>query len=156
MRRITIGGHPLHPATVHAPIGLLGTAFIWDALGIWRGEPVWWEISYWTLLAGVVLAGPALLSGFLDYLTLPEQPALMRDANRHMTVMLLAASVFLVRLLLQSGSDSPLGSSRFTLILLSAGGTLLLLAGGWLGGSLVYRHGAGRDEGDARRSGGVG
>ena len=151
MRRIQMAGHPLHPAFVHFPLGILPLVPLWDLLGIVRGEPYWWTIAFWTAVAGVAIAGITLTTGFLDYAALPEDERITRTADRHMYVMLAAGGIFIGRLLAQGGAAPPAGGSSILALALSVVGAVLLLLGGWLGGELVYEHGVGVKEGGGDR-----
>ncbi|MNV91239.1 hypothetical protein D3C71_1857170 [compost metagenome] len=72
----------------------------------------------------------------------PEGPA-MRVAYWHMGTMLIAGTLFTVRLLLRLEELHPLEPDTLSL-LLDAAGFFCLAVGGWLGGTLVYHHGVGR------------
>src|ERR1044071_3438031 len=74
---LRVFGHPLHAALSHLPMGLLGTAPLWDAVGVWRGEAVWWAISYWGVAAGLASTCVAACAGAVDYAAIEEvDPAL--------------------------------------------------------------------------------
>lgn len=78
---LRVFGHPLHAALSHFPMGLLGTAALWDALGAWRGEAVWWTVSYWSVAAGLAAACVAAVAGAVDYAAIEEgDPALATGA----------------------------------------------------------------------------
>lgn len=141
--RLRIAGHPLHPALVHFPLALWCATALWDLLGAWRGEPHWWALGYWSLALGLASALPAVVSGFVELAALREQAAL-DQALRHMAVMLAAAAVALGNLLLRPASAPPPGDLVPALLALSLLCVALLAVGGWIGGDLVYRRGAGR------------
>lgn len=151
-RQARIAGHPLHPAFVHFPLALWFVAIFWDAVGWWRPDPLWWQMAYWCLALGVAASLPALVTGLLDYLALrPDEPGL-DAATAHMMVMLSAAAAFGASWLVRAQAGAALAPSALVLALALAGAALLAV-GGWLGGTLVYRHGIGRaNDGDASRS----
>jgi uncharacterized membrane protein len=64
---LRVFGHPLHAALSHTPMGLLTTSLLWDAVGIWRGEALWWSISFWVIAAGLAGAAAAAMAGLVDY-----------------------------------------------------------------------------------------
>lgn len=59
MKGLRVFGHPLHAVLSDVPVGLLGTSLVWDAVGLWRGEPVWWAISFWAIALGLAVAAAA-------------------------------------------------------------------------------------------------
>ncbi|SBV37302.1 conserved membrane hypothetical protein [uncultured Stenotrophomonas sp.] len=132
--------HPLHPALVHFPVACWSLAVVADFAGLWFGE-IAWRWSGGLLAAGCVLALAAMLAGMAELPRVPEGAA-MGDAWRHMGAMLLAFSLFVVRLLLRLDHLQPLPPDRVS-FLLDAGGFLALAVGGWFGGRLVYGHGVG-------------
>jgi uncharacterized membrane protein len=134
-------GHPLHPALVHLPMGLLLSTPLWDALA-WRGGGAWWTVAAATCGLGVLGALVAAVAGVADLLTLePDSPA-QRTALWHMVVMLVAVSAFGATLLVRRG-DAPTGGALTAVLACDAAGLVSLGLGGFLGGELVYRHGAG-------------
>jgi uncharacterized membrane protein len=133
MKQLRVFGHPLHPATVHFPLAAIALApagDLFDGLG------------YYALVAGVALSLPAAVTGFLDYIALPDGPAL-RTGTWHLLVMLTAVGLAGGAIALRPGGGPP-GAWAWGLEISAA---VLVLAGGWLGGELVYRHGAGRVDG---------
>lgn len=139
--RLRIASHPIHPALVHFPVALWPVSLLWDIVGLWRGDPLWWQLSFWCLALGLIAALPAIAAGFMDYTSLPNDHPALGTANAHMLIMASATIAFLVSLLVRGGPAATTLAIGF-----SALGTALLVAGGWLGGTLVYRHGVGRVE----------
>jgi len=145
--------HPLHPALVHFPMGLLPLSFLWDLISLWRGTgglseaAFWGSFAFWTLVAGLVALLPALGTGFLDFLAIPdENQGALTAAYWHIGVMILAASLFTVSLFLRMGIETPVRPTPLFALVFSALGALTLLAGGYLGGKLVYEYGIGHEE----------
>lgn len=145
--RLRVAGHPLHPVLVHFPVALWPTSLLWDVVGLWRGDSLWWQLSFWCLALGLIAALPAIAAGFLDYAQLPNNDPALGTANAHLSIMAGATTVFLVSLLVRGGAAVADSSPSMLAVVLSAVGTVLLLVGGWLGGTLVYRHGVGRVNG---------
>jgi len=138
--RARIAGHPLHPALAHFPVALWLAAVLWDAIGWWRvGEPLWGQMSYWCLALGLVAALPTAATGLIELLSLaPGEPAIA-TATAHMLVMLTATGLFGASWLVRA-TDGAVGWA----IALEVVGAAVVFVGGWLGGTLVYRHGIGR------------
>jgi uncharacterized membrane protein len=132
-------GHPLHPAVVHFPVGLLFSATIADVawLAGLTGDVHVGAI----MMAGGVAAGlVAMALGMIDFTTL-EEPV-VSYALQHIAAVGLgwlgyAIALYLRRDILTGGSS--LGTASVVISLVSA---CLLAGGGWLGGRLVYTFGA--------------
>lgn len=142
--RLRLFGHPAHPPMTHLPIGLWAAACLADAAALLRPEHYWWPLAFWCLAAGTAAALPAAATGFVDYLALPADHPAGRTATRHLLVILAAATLFVLSLVLHRGALEGGGPARPALAVAASGlGLVLLLAGGWLGGELVYGHGLG-------------
>lgn len=138
-------GHPVHAILSDFPLALLGTSLLWDAIGLWRGESVWWAISFWTIILGLAVALLAVMAGAMDYATIPQDHPALGTALRHMLLMLGAVAPYLISLLVRGGPIPPTGKSLFAVFVLEAAGALLLTVGGWYGGHLVFHYGIGSD-----------
>ncbi|MFL6215399.1 MAG: DUF2231 domain-containing protein [Blastocatellia bacterium] len=139
-------GHPLHAVLSDFPVALLGTSLLWDALGVWRGEAVWWAISFWNMALGLVIALVAAMAGAVDYAAIKERDRALKLATTHMVVMLLAVSLYAASLLARGGPLPPAGATRIVALILESAGLILLVVGGWCGGHLVFHHGVGSDQ----------
>ncbi|HTM94322.1 MAG TPA: DUF2231 domain-containing protein [Croceibacterium sp.] len=133
--------HPIHPAVVHFPLGLLLSASAADLLhlaGIWSNPP----FSALLIAAGLLGGLGAMAAGLYDFARLDE--TIVPHALRHMGTVGLAWLGYAVALYLRretlTGSSEPSGAS----IAVCLASALILAFGGWLGGELVYRYGAGR------------
>jgi uncharacterized membrane protein len=136
--------HPLHPVFTHFPLALMGVAPLWDLIGLLRGEPLWWQLSFWCMAAGLAAAVPALGTGLVDHLAVPERSPAQWVVNRHVAWVLAAVGLFAVNLVVRGGTQPPVGLYRTGAVCLSAAGLVPLGIGGWYGGELVYRHGIGQ------------
>lgn len=133
-------GHPLHPALVHFPIGLLLSASIIDAAwlaGFTSGTQVGAVMMGGGLVAGVL----AMAAGMIDFARLEQ--AVVPHAVRHMLTVGLAwigygVALYLRRDIFAGETAIPLTSIAASLI-----SAVVLALGGWLGGRLVYTFGAG-------------
>jgi uncharacterized membrane protein len=136
-----MAAHPVHPALVHFPLGLLLTATIADlaaVAGVWS-EP---RFTAWLMAAGLAAALPTMAAGLYDFRRLDERQA--RHAMRHMAAMALAWLGYAVALYLRRDAFAGAGAPSVASIGVSLASAVALGIGGWLGGELVYRHGAGR------------
>ena len=55
-RGFRLFGHPSHPMMNHVPIGTWLVSVPFDVLGLWSGSPLWWAVSFWSIVAGPVAA----------------------------------------------------------------------------------------------------
>lgn len=133
--------HPLHPILVHLPLGLLPVVAIADGAALFSGRPLFWEISFWVLVAGLMGAFFAMAAGVFDALHLSQESKVAPIVAKHMMWMGTAVSAFVVSLLLRSHTPPAL---PWLLLLLDVSGVGLLLVGGFYGGELVYRYGVGK------------
>ena len=134
-------GHPAHPPFTDATIGAftVGTVLVllsWA--GMWEREAVGGGLL--AIVAGLLLALPTILTGFVDYLDIPRGVPRWRTASAHWLAMITAVSVFLVAgALLQDDFDA--GGAGAAGALCALAGELVLALGGWLGGTIVFVHG---------------
>jgi uncharacterized membrane protein len=136
----SVGGHPMHPMLVPFPIACFVGAFVTD-LAYWRTASYLWEtFSVWLLTAGLVMAGFAVLAGLIDFVGNRRIRAL-RPAWPHALGNLVAILLSLVNAFVHSRDGYtavvPTG------LILSGVVVLILAVTGWLGWSMVYRHGVG-------------
>lgn len=136
-----MAAHPLHPAIVHLPLGLLASATIADVAhlaGLWR-EP---RFAAWLMAWGLGWALVAMAAGLYDFRRLDSE--IVPHALRHAGAMAIAIVGYSVTLYLRRASLGGVVEPPTLSFALSIVSGLVLALGGWLGGELVYRYGAGR------------
>ena len=124
-------GHPLHPVLTDVPIGFWTTAFVFDVLPF-RGSG---KAARTMIGLGTLAALPTAVSGWADWSALPDRqkrPGLVHAASNATAIALYGWS-YLAR---RRGR-----TFRGVALSLLGGGVATL--GGYLGGELVYRLGAG-------------
>lgn len=146
-------GHPLHAILSDFPLALLGTSLLWDVIGVWRGEPVWWAISFWNIALGLAAALAAATVGAIDYAAIKQGSPALGTGLRHMLYMLAAVGIYSASLLVRGGTSPLSGRDQIAVLIMGGLGLILLSVGGWYGGHLVFHHGIGRDtvEDDSER-----
>src|SRR3954464_13277879 len=92
--RLRLFGHPVHPVATHFPMALLPVSLLGDLLGVWTDAPFWWSFSFYNLAIGLVMSIPALITGMMDFLTLPQEESVDRVAMRHMTIIITAIIMY--------------------------------------------------------------
>ena len=136
-------GHSAHPPLTDFPIALLAISLVWDIVALSSGNDTWWEIAFWSQVAGLVAVVPTALTGFIEYIVLPEGHPAAGTATRHMLVMISATLPYIGSVILRGGTEAPEGGKLALAVALNVVGLVLLLLGGWLGGELVSHHGLG-------------
>jgi nitrite reductase/ring-hydroxylating ferredoxin subunit/uncharacterized membrane protein len=118
-------GHPIHALLTDAPIGILFLVIVFDVLGLDQAADV-------ALVLGVLAALAAALAGLADYST--TDGLARQRATVHGTLMTLAVLLYLVSGALRAGGEG----TRTAAIALSIGAFLVLAAGAYVGGDVVY------------------
>jgi len=132
MRRVRVFGHPLHPALVHLPLGVLTAAPVAQLVGRFADAPAWATAARVLVEIGLVFSVPAALAGVLDLLATPLKGAVGLMALLHISAMVTALCAFALAWYTWDRPDTALA--------LSLAGLAVLLLGGALGGQLVYVH----------------
>jgi uncharacterized membrane protein len=142
LRRLTgHPGHPSHPPLTHVSIGAYTVAaalLILGALGL--EEPAMAHGALLAISGGLILAPPAVLTGLLDRRDLPPRTPRRTLANLHLGTMLAATAIFALSWFPGRAGYHD-GRIHAAALILALSGEALLLAGGYLGGTLVYVHG---------------
>jgi uncharacterized membrane protein len=143
--RAKLAGHAIHPMLITLPLGLLGTAVVFDLLYLITDTGGFATASFYMIAAGIIGGLLAALFGLWDWLAIPPGTRAKRVGLWHgggnVLVVVLFALAWLVRRG-QSGYD-PTGVAFW----LEVVAVLLALVTAWLGGELVERLGVGVDEG---------
>lgn len=140
--------HPIHPALIPFPFAFLIGAFVFDAAGRFLDRPSLWTTGGHLAAAGIVTALVAAVPGFVDYIyTVPPRSTGKQRATRHMIVNLTAVTLVAVAWIIRR--EMVEGPNALVLAL-ELGALALLVAGGWMGGTLVNRNQIGVDHRYAR------
>jgi uncharacterized membrane protein len=134
-------GHPLHPPLTDVTIGAYTFAAamaVLSKLGVSEHNTAtaWWL----GLIAGLAVTGPTALTGFVDWLDISRGTPLWRTATAHLAAMLSATILFAIA----AGAghaDYVDGIVSGGSLVLTLAGFVVLTAGGWLGGAIVFVHG---------------
>lgn len=139
-------GHPVHAMVVHFPMALLPTTVLWDVIGLFRGGTLWWSLSFWSTLVGLIAALPAAASGLTDYLTISAGAPQEKTALNHLIIMISAVTLFGCGLLFLAMKVMSPAADHWIAAALAAAGSLTLMTGAWFGGELVFHFGMGRQD----------
>lgn len=118
-------GHPLHPAATDIPIGTLLATVILDILG----QPAAADIA---LVATILFMLAAAVTGAADY---AETDGTSRvRASTHSTLMVVGLLLLVVSLVIRAGNPAD----RTIVVVLDVIAFLIVTAGAYIGGDVVY------------------
>ena len=138
--RAQIANHPIQPMLVSVPIVCFVGALLTDITYYATAEIMWADFSAWLLAVGVIVGILAAIAGLTDFLGNPmirEQAAAWPHMLGNLLVLVLSFFNLLVHTRDAWTSVVPTG------LILSIIVVLILPVTGWLGWTLVYRHGVG-------------
>ena len=139
MAKIRIAGHALHPMLIVFPLGLLGSSVAWDLAYLGTKNPMWGQIAFWTILAGMIGALLAAVPGFVDWMGIPDRTRAKRVGVYHLATNLLVLLLFVVSAVARytHGYETP----TLGMMVVSWIGIACAIVSGWFGGELVERLG---------------
>jgi len=141
-----IARHPIHPMLVPVPIGLWIFAFVCDLIFVLgSGVGLWFTLSFWTMIGGVIGALIAAVPGMIDMLSLRGQPK--RLALTHMAINVTIVVLYAVNIGTRIQGTAVAGAP----LILSIIAIGLLAVSGWIGGHMVYVHGVAVDNSEVSR-----
>lgn len=135
-----IARRPLHPMLVPVPIVCFVGALLTDIMYYVTAEMMWANFSSWLLVVGVILGVLAAIAGLTDFLSnrsIRAQAAAWSHMIGNLVVLVLAFFNALLHARDAWTSVVPTG------LVLSIVTVLILPITGWLGWTMVYRHGVG-------------
>jgi uncharacterized membrane protein len=143
--RAKLFGHPIHPMLIPFPLGLLGTAVLFDLIHLIADWDALSRAAFYMIAAGVVAGLLAAIFGAIDWAAIPDGTRAKRIGTMHGLGNVAVTALFAVAWLLRN-DDPPKDASGLPIVL-EVVGLLSALVTGWLGGELVDRLGIGVDPG---------
>src|SRR3569833_2468624 len=137
-------GHPLHQMLIAFPLGLLGSATVFDGIGAATKDRRWREASHYMIAAGVVSGLGVAIPGLLDYLAIPQNTRSRRSGLVHGVGNVIVTGLFAASWAARRNRPARPTRGAYTA---SVAGTVLALVTGWLGVELVDRLRIGVDDG---------
>lgn len=135
-------GHPLHPILIPFPIAFFTGTLVFDLLGYRNDRPDFWQTGGYLEVAGIVGALAAAVPGLIDYtFTVPPNSSAKKRATLHGLTNITMVVLFAAALYFRRQEHA----STYLVLGLEAAGFVLMLAAGWMGGTLVYRNQIGVD-----------
>lgn len=132
-------GHPVHQMLIVFPLGLLGTAVVFDLIDLATGTGAFNVAAYWMIAAGVVGGVLAAPFGMVDWMHIPAGTRAKRIGAVHGAGNLVVTALFAASWLLRT----PEAQVSAVALALALAGAALALVTAWLGGELVSRLGVG-------------
>ena len=142
--RAKAAGHAVHQQLVVFPLGLLGTAVIFDVIGLAVDDGRFAAASYLMIAAGVLSGLVAAVFGLVDFLAIPRETRARRIGLLHGGGNVVVLVLFAVSWVLRAGADGNVPGPAALVLGLAA--LVVALGTGWLGGELVGRLGVGVDD----------
>lgn len=133
-------GHPSHAMFVHFPVAFYFGALAFDVLSRLGRFPEAPVAATWLLVGAAATTLPTVITGLVDWWGMVPGSSKWTTATRHMLFQFAAASFFVTTLALRWTHRHDTRAATLWLVL-EAVGVVLLTAGQWLGGVLVYRMG---------------
>jgi uncharacterized membrane protein len=135
-----IAGHPLHPLLVTFPIAFLVGALLSDLAYQATGDVFWARASIWLIGAGLAFGVLAALTGLIDFVG-SDRIRSLSLAWYHFIGNALALILSAISFYLRFFDEAAVVT--VTELLLSILVVVIFAVTGWLGGEMVFRHGAG-------------
>src|SRR6266487_278743 len=133
--------HPIHPMLIVFPIAFFIGTFIFDILGIIADNDMYYAVSYYMQLLGIIGGLVAAIPGAVDYFkTVPPNSSGKKRATKHALLNITNLVLFFIAWVLKGDDISPI-----IILSLETAGIVLLTIAGWLGATLVYRNQIGVD-----------
>jgi uncharacterized membrane protein len=135
-----IARHPIHPMLVPVPIVCFVGALLTDLMYFATAEMMWADFSAWLLAVGLIIGLLAACAGLVDFFgnrLIRAQAAAWPHLIGNAVVLVLAFFNLLIHTRDAWTSVVPVG------LILSILTVLILPITGWLGWTMVYRHGVG-------------
>jgi uncharacterized membrane protein len=130
---------------VTLPIGLWTAAVVFDLIQLTSGNDVFGEVGYWNIVAGIIGAVLAAVTGLADWTGIPANTRAKRigliHAGLNTVALLLFVVVWLVRM------DNPQHNVSGGLFVVEVVAIAVASVSAWFGGELVDRLGIGVHEG---------
>lgn len=141
-----IGDHPIHPMLIPYPFAFLSGAFGFRLAAKARQSEALAKTADHLRTAGLASAVVAAVPGLIDYLTAVPEGRPKTTATQHLLSNSSALACFAAAALAARRARDNGAALRFESL-----GTALLCLGGYLGGSLSYKHHVGVVEHEAPR-----
>ncbi len=142
--RAKILGHSIHQQLIVFPLGLLGTAVIFDLIHLLRDSETMAIVAFWMIVAGIVSGFAAAPFGWIDWFAIPAGTRAKSVGLAHGLTNVTVLLLFIAGAWLRWDAPADPGTLAHVLVFVAFA---LAIIGGWLGGELVSRLGVGVHDG---------
>lgn len=133
--------HPLHPMSVHAPLTFVLFTPLCDAAAFVLDEPLAWRLSVLFCAAALLTGLVAATLGALDFERAHKTSP--RAIILHAALMTATLALIGVSFMGRVGDAPEMSQPPLWAVFASGAALVALIAGAFMGGELVYRHGVG-------------
>jgi len=141
--RARLKNHPIHPFLIPFPIAFGFGALVMDVAGRLSNWPTVWATAGYASIAAVAFGLVAAIPGLIDYFAIvPPNSSAKQRATYHMIVNVISLTLIAVGWAFR---DRDSWQGGLGTIVCEAAGIVCMTAGGWMGGTLVYRNQIGID-----------
>ena len=137
-------GHPLHQQLIPFPLGLLGTAVLFDLIDAFGGSDALGQAAHYMIVAGIVSGLIAAIPGAIDWAAIPDGTRAKRVATTHGAGNVAIVVAFVIAWLVRRDNAADPSTAILVLEVVAVLGAVVT---GWLGGELVDRLAVGVDRG---------
>ena len=142
--RAKILGHSIHQQLIVFPLGLLGTAVIFDLVYLLLGDETMALVAFWMTVAGLLGGFAAAPFGWIDWFAIPRDTRAKTVGLTHGLTNVVVLLLFILSAWLRwDAPRQPVPLAHWVAFV----AFFLAIFGGWLGGELVSRLGVGVHEG---------
>lgn len=138
--KMAVAGHPIHPALVALPIGILVWALVANIIYAFTDHNLtWYDVAQYSSLAGIITGLAAAVPGLGDYLTIGKDSDARDMGIIHAVLNVTVLALFAIAFALMLDRNADGGGMLTIVIVLQALGVGLLSMSGWIGGEMVFR-----------------
>ena len=134
-------GHPVHIMLIHFPSALLPMDLVCSIIAQYTGDQSFADASFFAMAGGVLFGFLAIITGAYDLIGVAEnKPLALRKALIHGGInatVIIGYSVLAFRAYKTFPDLSP---DSLALLIIKGGLVTFMIAGNYLGGSLILKH----------------
>jgi uncharacterized membrane protein len=135
---------PLHPAIVHFPIAIFIVITLLAIISTFAQAIFLKRTIFWLFIIAILSAVVAIITGLSEEETIPHNEAIHEIMEKHETNAFIISGFFVAMFLwFWTRSRIPVKKEYFVWVILMIVGCFFLAYQNYLGGEMVYGHGAG-------------